>query len=215
MAQFVDITWTELKDKATDKELEIQFKEQADFYLVWLQEGVNVYRSKILIETPRNADQADFEDNFQATSNQITPDKIQIWDAQSALAADVTQIDGVNRLRVDAGELTLGTVYTVPPFTTTSSVSGNQTNLTLATPTAGKRLQVVGVLMTSDASLFTATVEFVTSGIVVQQHFEQNTLGSYIPSNLIGATDEVLSFTVDNSVGKNWYIIVNFAEVDP
>jgi len=109
----------------------------------------------------------------------------------------------------------IGTVYTVPPNTTSVSLSGDQTSTVIVTPTAGDQLQIIGVIMTSDASTFTATLEFETSNQVVQQHFEQGTLGAYLPSNITGNVDEVLSFTVDSSVGKSWFIIVNYAEVTP
>jgi hypothetical protein len=107
------------------------------------------------------------------------------------------------------------TVYTVPPNTETVSLTGNKTDEIILTPGSGNQLQIIAVLMTSDASLFTATLEFPTSGIVVQEHFEQGTLGSYIPCNITGAVDESLTFSVDNSADKNWFIIVNYAEVTP
>lgn len=108
-----------------------------------------------------------------------------------------------------------GTVYTVPPNTVTISLSGDQTDTAIITPSSGNQLQIIGVLMTSNSSLFTATLEFATSNLIVQQHFEQGTLGSYIPSNLTGGVDEPLSFTVDNSSGKSWFLIINYAEVTP
>ncbi len=114
----------------------------------------------------------------------------------------------------DSGS-SIGTVYTVPPNTTSVSLSGNQIDTVVVTPTAGEQLQIIGVIMTSDASLFTATLEFKTSAQVVQQHFEQGTLGAYLPSNILGDVDEKLYFSVDNSADKNWFIIINYAEVTP
>ena len=107
-----------------------------------------------------------------------------------------------------------GTVYTVPPNTVTKSLTGNQSSETVVAPSSGKKLQIIGVIMTSNASTFTATLEFETSNIIIQQHFEQGTLGAYIPCNLTGAVDEVLSFTVDNSTDKEWFLIINYSEVD-
>ena len=107
-----------------------------------------------------------------------------------------------------------GTIYTVPPFTATGSFAGNQAAVTLATPTGGKKIQVIGVLITGDDSVFTATIEFITSGITITEHFEQGTLGSYIPVNLTGDTDEVVSFTTTGSAGQNWFVTLNYSEID-
>ena len=117
-----------------------------------------------------------------------------------------------NRLPVDAG--IGGGVYTVPPFTTTGKYTGNQTNVTIATPTAGKRLQIIGVLITSDDSLFTCSIEFLTSGQTIQEHYEQGSLGTYIPVNITGDTDEVLSINISDSAVSNWFITINYQELD-
>jgi hypothetical protein len=148
-------------------------------------------------------------------SGSVTLGAVEIKSGDSALTADVTY-DGIanNRLMVDAGTLTVGSIYTVPPNTVTSSFVGNQTDQTLVTPTSGKKIQVIGVLLTSDDSLFTATIEFLTSGKVVQSHFEQGTLGAYIPTNVTGTTDEVLSLNISDSAAQNWFVQVNYAEVD-
>lgn len=114
----------------------------------------------------------------------------------------------------DAGT-SIGTVYSVPPNTATISLSGPQTSTIIVSPAVGNQLQIIAVLLTSDASLFTATVEFETSSQIVQQHFEQGTLGLYVPCNITGDVDESLTFTVDDSVGKSWFLIINYAEVTP
>ena len=111
--------------------------------------------------------------------------------------------------------LLAGTIYVVPPATFTGAYSGNQTSETLITPTAGKQLQIIGVQITSDDAVFDCKVEFETSGIIISQHFEQGTLGGYIPVNLTGATDEVLSLTITGSAGQNWFFTINYAEQDP
>jgi len=146
---------------------------------------------------------------------ELTIGAVEIKDGNSDLRADVAY-DGVahNRLMVDAGDITIGTIYTVPPNTYTTTFVGNQSDVTLVTPTAGKKVQVIGVLLTSDDSLFTTTIEFLTSGGVVSSHFEQGTLGSYIPCNVTGNADEVLSINISDSAAQNWFIQVNYAEID-
>lgn len=109
----------------------------------------------------------------------------------------------------------VGSVYTVPPNTVTKTYVGNQSNVTVLTPQAGNQLQVIGVLITSDDSVFDCKLEFATSGITVQQHFEQGTLGAYIPVNLTGDVDEVLGLTITNSDAQNWFFTINYAEVEP
>jgi hypothetical protein len=140
-----------------------------------------------------------------------------VWDESQTKAVDVIfdAVDSKNRLAVDVrGIISGGTVYTVPPFTYAATFLSNQTNVTLVTPPTGKKIQVIGVLMTSDDSLFTAKVEFLTSVRVIQEHFESGTLGSYIPCNITGATNEVVTLNIAGSTSKNWFIQVNYAVVD-
>jgi len=107
-----------------------------------------------------------------------------------------------------------GTIYVVPPNTFTNTYTGNQAGITLITPTAGKKVQVIGVYLTSEDAIFVATVEFLVSGQVIVKHFESATLGSYIPCNITGNTNEVLSLTITGSAGRDWFVQVNYAEVD-
>jgi len=138
--------------------------------------------------------------------------KVYIVDGDDGTVAKVNSTN--NRLLVDAGTLTVGSIYTVPPHTFTKSYVGNQTDVTMVIPTAGKKLQIIGALITSNDSLFTITIEFIVSGKIVTEHFEQGTLGSYIPLNVSGATDEVLSLTIADSAAQNWFITINYTEVD-
>lgn len=112
------------------------------------------------------------------------------------------------------GNASGASTYIVPPYTYTIELTGDQTDLTLVTPTAGKKLQVIGVFLTSEDALFEAVIEFLTSGKVVMKHFESATLGSYIPCNITGNTNEVLSINISNSAGQKWFIQVNYAEVE-
>ena len=155
-----------------------------------------------------------FPVDAQLVVQELTIGAVEIKDGNSDIRADV-EYDGIahNRLMVDAGTITIGSIYTVPPNTFTNTYIGNQSDVTLITPTAGKQIQVIGVLLTSDDSLFTTTIEFLTSGKVVQSHFEQGTLGSYIPCNVVGAVDEVLSLNIADSASQNWFVQVNYVEL--
>lgn len=106
-----------------------------------------------------------------------------------------------------------GSVYSVPPNTVTATYVGNQSGVTVVTPASGKHLQIIGVQVTSDDSLFDCKLEFATSGQVVAQHFEQSTLGAYIPVNITGDADETLDLTITGSDAQNWFLIINYAEV--
>ena len=140
---------------------------------------------------------------------------VEIKDDVTDLRANVqTDTSGNNRLMVDAGTLTIGSVYTVPPFTATGAYIGNQSAVTLITPASGKKLQIIGCQITSDDSLFDVKVSFATSGKIVTQHFEQGTLGSYIPLNIEGATNEVLTLDITDSAAQNWFFTINYAEID-
>jgi len=153
--------------------------------------------------------------NVAIVAGTVSIGAVEIKDDVTDLHANV-QDDGtgINRLMVDAGTLTIGSVYTVPPITATGAFVGNQTAVTIVTPTASKKLQVIGALITSDDSLFDVKISFVTSSKIVTQHFEQGTLGSYIPLNITGATDEVLTLDITGSAAQNWFITINYAEVD-
>lgn len=136
-------------------------------------------------------------------------------------AVEIKDADSDDRLTVNSdgsinvnSALSGGTVYTVPPFTVTKTYVGNQFDEILVTPSAGKSLQIIGVMITSNDSIFTCTVEFKTSNIIIQEHYEQGTLGSYLPSNLTGGIDEELTIRItDSDLSKRWFVIVNFEEV--
>jgi hypothetical protein len=133
------------------------------------------------------------------------------------LDSNLNKISTSNRLPVDAlfsGEISIGSVYTVPPNTATIKLTGAQSSTTLVTPPTGKKLQIIGVMITSNDSLFTCTVEFLTSGKIVQEHYEQGTLGLYIPVNITGDTDEPLSVNISDSSTENWFFVINYVEVD-
>jgi len=110
--------------------------------------------------------------------------------------------------------ITGATVYTVPPYTSTVSLLGDQTDITIATPPVGKKLQAIGCFVTGETALFNLKVYFKTSGLIIQQHFVNGTLGAYIPVNLLGAVNEVISLNITGSnPADQWYVIINYAVV--
>jgi len=108
----------------------------------------------------------------------------------------------------------IGTVYIVPPFTEPVELVGDQAAVTVLTPTAGKKLQIIGVFVTSDDATFDFKLHFVTSSLTVIRHFESGTLGPSPPINITGDTNEVLSVTITGSAAQNWFFLIIYAEVD-
>jgi hypothetical protein len=62
-------TWQDLKQRASDKQLNLQFVEYESKYTVSLFESTQILFTFIDITDPRNADQIDFEDNFKSIIN--------------------------------------------------------------------------------------------------------------------------------------------------
>ena len=121
----------------------------------------------------------------------------------------------VNPLPVDA-TLTGATVYTVPPYCYSGDFTGDQADVVLVTPPLGKQLEAIGCFVTGQSAVFDLKIYFKTSGIVVQQHFVNGTLGAYIPTKLTGAINEPISLLINGSgVADKWFVVVNYALVPP
>ena len=63
-------TWPDFKALVSSKSLNMQYVQENGKYKVFAQEGAIVYRYDIQVESPANADQADFEANYQSGANQ-------------------------------------------------------------------------------------------------------------------------------------------------
>lgn len=141
---------------------------------------------------------------------------ISIWDEGWTKSVDIiTDSVAKNRLAVDViGTISGGSIYTVPPNTHTVELTGNPANVTLITPTSGKKIQVIGAFVTGKTAGFLLKIQFVTSAKIVQEHQVNGTLGNYIPTNITGATNEVLGITITGSgVNDKWFICINYVEV--
>jgi len=64
------ISWDELKQLISDKNLPIQFVDKGNLYTIFTQEGSAFYTTRIRKETPKSVDQQDFEDNHQSSANE-------------------------------------------------------------------------------------------------------------------------------------------------
>lgn len=69
-------TWQDLKQRASDKQLSLQFVEYENKYTVSLYESMQILFTFIDITNPRNADQIDFEDNFKNDANGLLTSKV-------------------------------------------------------------------------------------------------------------------------------------------
>lgn len=67
----VYLQWTDFKTLITSKQLKMQYEiTETGYYYIWASELNTEYSCRIKIETPKSADQVEFEDNFMADSNQ-------------------------------------------------------------------------------------------------------------------------------------------------
>ena len=78
----------------------------------------------------------------------------------------------------------------------TQDYAGAQTNLTIITPSSGKKLEIIGVYVSTSTVNIDITLDFVTSGnIVFKLYTAQKATDSGIPCHHDGAVDESLRLT--------------------
>lgn len=70
------LTWADLKSQSTSKQLLIQFTDQTSYYYVFIIENDSQLYTNISKTTPANADQTDFETNYQPNANKKIFDRI-------------------------------------------------------------------------------------------------------------------------------------------
>lgn len=99
--------------------------------------------------------------------------------------------------------------------TYTNEFSGNQTGLTIITPTSGKFLQITGVYVATDSTDGKVRVYFsddendAINTVYMSYGAESN---NYVPLLLRGDRDAVLK--LDSTVGSdNYFVLVNYTEV--
>lgn len=87
-----------------------------------------------------------------------------------------------------------------------------QTNTVIITPAAGKRLDIVGVLIHTDATTGVVSLDFATSGIKVMRLYASAFSRAISDDmHIAGAVDEVL--TLNTTTGaNNVFIHVNYRE---
>ena len=87
--------------------------------------------------------------------------------------------------------------------------SGAQTNLTIITPSSGKKLEIIGVYTSTSTVNIDVTLDFATSGnIVFKLYTAQRATATGIPCHHDGSTNESLRLTC----GANTFICVNYIE---
>lgn len=96
--------------------------------------------------------------------------------------------------------------------TFTEEYTAAQTNTTIITPASGKKIDVVGVLIVTDATTGDVTLDFTTSGIKVMRLYA-SAFARMVSDDMHveGAIDEVL--TLNTTTGtNNVFILVNYRE---
>ena len=87
--------------------------------------------------------------------------------------------------------------------------SGAQTNLTIITPSSGKKIEIIGVYTSTSTVNVDVTLDFATSGnIVFKLYTAQKATDSGIPCHHDGEVDESLRLTC----GANTFICVSYME---
>jgi hypothetical protein len=61
--------WTDFKNLINKKKIPIQYVELGNFYKIFMQEGVVVYKTDIEITSPASTNQNDFENNYKTDAN--------------------------------------------------------------------------------------------------------------------------------------------------
>lgn len=97
--------------------------------------------------------------------------------------------------------------------TFTEEYTDNQTNLTIITPASGKKIDIVGVLIVTDATTGDVLLDFATSGKKVMRLYASAFARVVsFDMHIEGAVDEVL--TLNTTTGaNNVFVLVNYREV--
>lgn len=128
-------TWSELKTTISGKNLRLQYKSDGNEYLVWGREESDLYYALIDIDSPANADQQDFEDNYKSEANKplhpITPDS-------KTKVVSVSRPDGTTTCFTTCGDDTVAnTIGTGKRVEWDFSNSNDE----IATPPTGKKVK--------------------------------------------------------------------------
>ena len=131
---------------------------------------------------------------------------------------DVIDDAGTKRLAVDvAASITASGLMLQPQFTFTKKFTGQQNNVFLFTPTSGKKIKVLSVMLDGDAlgTPVSAQLDFVTSSILIWKNFGTSRFGgNWVPMTVSGAVDEKITLNTEGFNKKNkLFVIVGYNEV--
>jgi len=120
---------------------------------------------------------------------------------------ETRRVSDINPLPVSPITLDSGLISTQMERT------GNGT-VVLLTPSAGKKINVKGVVITSEAlSGFEADIRFAASGKVIHKIYRADQSGDYIPLNIEGSVNESLNgVIVGNGAGQRIFFMINYLE---
>ncbi len=136
----------------------------------------------------------------------------------NAPPVDVLNIGGVERLATDAAvSVTTTGLMLQPEFTFTKEFTGQQNNVFLFTPTTGKKIRVLSVMLDGDAigTPVSAQLDFATSSILIWKNFGTSRFGgNWVPMTVTGAVDEKITLNTEGFNKKNkLFVIVGYNEV--
>lgn len=128
-------------------------------------------------------------------------------DGSGFILAKIT--DGTEEAAVNpANELNVNTTDNL--ITETNDYAGAETDTTFLTPTAGKKLQIHNVFVSTNDKTVNVTLEFPDSTITVfKMYTDKNQLATSAIVHIEGAVDEVLEITC----GAGTFVSVTYHEV--
>ncbi len=91
----IGLTWTQISSFATQRNSPLMYYVDNNHYFIFLSDGPLVFETRIRIDSPANADQTDFQDNFKPgiDANEM-PIGTKIIGSDGTLAVDVALVDG-------------------------------------------------------------------------------------------------------------------------
>jgi len=109
-------SWTDFKNRAfTNKNLvlSLQYSEEPDRYHVWVYDDATMVQHTIVRESPANADQTDFEDNYKDDANLLASPTVLTIAGQRRLAVDAIVQDSGGGIKTLDGNRYIVTTDTI------------------------------------------------------------------------------------------------------
>jgi len=95
----------------------------------------------------------------------------------------------------------------------TNEFDNNQTGATIITPTSGSKVSVKGIYINTEGNSGYIRVYFGTTGSIFTIYAGATPASGYVPVNIDGEVDEVVSVTSTVGAQNNYYLLVNYREI--